>query len=61
MLDAAEDLARRQSLPCLELQVRIEMTENHRAFESMGFRKVAETAHPGYQRTTSITMQRPVH
>jgi GNAT superfamily N-acetyltransferase len=42
----------------LELETRIELTENHRAFEKMGFHKTDETAHAGYDRPTSITMQK---
>lgn len=42
----------------VELQVRVELTENRRFFESQGFVKVGETAHAGYDRSTSITMRR---
>lgn len=45
------------SLPLLELQSRIELVENHRTFERLGFVKIAETAHDGFDRPTSITMQ----
>lgn len=60
LLDAADDLARSQGRSCLELQTRVELIENHRAFEALGFVKVAETSHPGYARPTSITMRRGV-
>jgi GNAT superfamily N-acetyltransferase len=55
---AAEDLARAHARPCLELQTRIELTENHAAFAALGFAKVNEYAHPGYDHPTSITMRR---
>lgn len=42
-------------LPCVELQTRIELVENHATFEALGFREIARTAHPGYDRPTSIT------
>lgn len=58
LMDRAEQLARKQGVHHLELQTRIELTANHHAFESMGFRKVAETAHEGYTRPTSITMRK---
>jgi GNAT superfamily N-acetyltransferase len=58
LLDAAENAARAASLPALELQTRVEMTENHAAFTAMGFVLAGETAHPGYDRPTSITMRR---
>jgi phosphinothricin acetyltransferase len=44
----------------LELQTRVELIENHKTFGALGFEKVAETAHPGYSRPTSITMQRSI-
>jgi GNAT superfamily N-acetyltransferase len=60
LVSAAEEMARQRSLPFLELQTRIELTENHRAFAALGFVKTAETAHPGYDRPTSITMRKAV-
>lgn len=60
MFAAAEALARRHRKPFLELQTRVELVENHAAFGALGFAKVAETAHPGHRRATSITMRRPV-
>ncbi len=56
----AEDLARAKGLTHLELQTRIELTENHQAFAALGFEKTSETAHPGYGRMTSITMRKSV-
>lgn len=60
MFAAAEALARKHGRMFLELQTRIELTENHATFAALGFEKVAETAHPGYNRPTSITMRKPV-
>lgn len=57
---AAEALARSRGLPRLRLETRIELTGNHAAFARLGFEKVAEKAHPGFDRPTSITMERPV-
>jgi GNAT superfamily N-acetyltransferase len=50
-------VARAHVLGCdrLELQSRVELVENHRAFRAMGFKKTGETAHPGYDRPTSFT------
>lgn len=42
----------------LELETRIELIENHQAFANMGFHRTGETAHVGYDRPTSITMQK---
>jgi len=60
MFKAAEEIAEQHGKPYLELQTRVELVENHLAFGALGFMKVAETAHPGYSRATSITMRRPV-
>lgn len=58
LIAAAEGLARKHGRYFLELQTRVELIENHAAFASLGFEKVAETAHPGYDRPTSITMRK---
>lgn len=60
LLEAAESRARDEGLGFIELQTRIELTENHETFRRLGFRKTAETAHEGYDRPTSITMRRAV-
>ncbi|MEI4473027.1 GNAT family N-acetyltransferase [Frigidibacter sp. MR17.24] len=60
MMALAETRARRLGLPMLELQVRVELVENHRAFEAMGFRRTGASAHAGYDRPTSLTFGRPV-
>jgi N-acetylglutamate synthase-like GNAT family acetyltransferase len=60
LLAAARAEARARGLAALELQTRIELAENHRAFARMGFVKIGETAHAGYSRATSITMRAPV-
>lgn len=60
MFTAAQDLARKHGRQFMELQTRIELVENHATFGALGFEKVAETAHPGYTRPTSITMRKRV-
>ena len=60
LLDQAVADARRLGLTRLRLETRIELTGNHRQFEHWGFVKTAENAHKGYDRTTSIEMQRVV-
>jgi GNAT superfamily N-acetyltransferase len=59
LVAAAREEAGRLGLAALELQTRIELTENHAAFARMGFVQTGETAHPGYDRSTSITMRAP--
>ena len=58
LMQAAEGLARRSGLGALELETRIELTENHETFAALGFVKVSEGAHPGYDRTTFIAMRK---
>ena len=60
LVDAARTEARRLGLGMLELQTRVELTENHATFARMGFVKTGETAHDGFDRPTSITMRGPV-
>lgn len=58
LMSAVEVFARESGRTILELETRIELTENHRAFEALGFSKVAEHAHEGYDHPTYITMRR---
>lgn len=60
LVDAAAQLARQHGRPWLELQTRVELVENQRTFEALGFAVVARTAHPGFDRPTSVTMRRAV-
>lgn len=60
LISLAEDRARALGLPALELQVRVELTENHAIYQAMGFRISAETAHPGYDHPTSYTFIKPL-
>ena len=60
LIASAENEARARNLPRLELETRIELTENHATFARLGFVKTSETAHPGYDRPTSITMSRTI-
>ena len=56
----ADAMARALGRPVLELGTRVELTENHATFARLGFAEVARTAHPGYDRPTSVTMERLV-
>ena len=58
IMRVAESLAGQSGRQFLELRTRVELIENHRAFAALGFEKVAETAHPGCPRPTSITMRK---
>lgn len=58
LVDLAADRAREKGLSILELQVRVELAENQKAFAKMGFVETGRTAHEGYDRPTSITMRK---
>jgi predicted N-acetyltransferase YhbS len=42
------------------LQTRVGLVESHAAFAALGFRESAQSAHPGYDRPTSLAMIRPL-
>lgn len=58
LLRHAESLAIKAGKPAIQLQTRIELTGNHAAFGRMGFVRTGETAHPGFDRPTSVTMRK---
>jgi GNAT superfamily N-acetyltransferase len=60
LVDHAGARARALGLPHVTLQTRVELTENHATFARLGFSEVGRTAHPGYDRPTSITFRRAV-
>ena len=60
LVDLACDRAREMGLPVVRLQTRVELMGNQAAFRAMGFVEVGRTAHPGYDRPTSITYAKAV-
>lgn len=58
LVDLAETRARAHGLPALELQTRVELTENHATFRALGFTETGRTAHPGFDRPTSVTFRK---
>jgi len=60
LVSMAEARARELGLGAVELQSRIELTENHTAFAALGFKVSGETAHPGFDRPTSLTFVKPL-
>ena len=58
LVDLATGRARALGLPAVELQTRIELTENQTLFQALGFTETVRTAHPGFDRPTSITYRR---
>jgi GNAT superfamily N-acetyltransferase len=57
LIDAARRFAEETGLAGLELDTRIELTENHRTFDRLGFVEVAKRSHPGYTAVTCIRMR----
>ncbi len=60
LMRLAEQRAKALGLPKVELEARVELTENHGFFAAMGFRKIAESAHPGYDRPTSYRFRKDI-
>jgi len=60
LIEHADQRAAQLGIGWLELEVRVELTANQRAFTSLGFHEVERTAHPGYHRPTGITYRRAV-
>ena len=60
LVEKADRRAREIGLTWLELEARIELVENHRTFEALGFEEVGRTAHPGFSSPTSVTFRRRV-
>ncbi|MEM7749947.1 MAG: GNAT family N-acetyltransferase [Pseudomonadota bacterium] len=58
IMSAAENIAKAKGKQVLELQTRVELTENHQTFAALGFVQTGTTAHAGYDRPTSITMRK---
>ena len=61
LVEAAEAEARALGLASLALGSRIELAETHAAFAALGFERTGESAHPGFDRPTSIAMARPLN
>ena len=60
LVDLAETRARAKGLPAMELETRVELTENHATFRALGFTETGRSAHPGFGHPTSITFRRGV-
>lgn len=58
LVDVALRRARDLGLRGVELQTRIELAANHATFAALGFRETGRSAHPGYDRPTTLTFRR---
>ena len=54
MVAQAFERAREMGLECLELETRVELSENHRFYLGLGFAEVGRSAHAGFERPTSV-------
>ncbi|WP_340150902.1 GNAT family N-acetyltransferase [uncultured Sneathiella sp.] len=57
LVEFAKTVTKSRNRKIIELQSRVELTEVHEFFRRHGFRQTGTTAHKGYDRPTSITMQ----
>ena len=60
LVGVAEIRAKVLGLAAVELETRVELVENHAAFQALGFTETGRSAHPGYAQPTSITFRKPV-
>jgi N-acetylglutamate synthase-like GNAT family acetyltransferase len=60
MVELAVARAKALGLPTVSLQTRMELVENHAAFTALGFEMTGATAHPGYDRPTSLSFRMSV-
>ncbi|WP_395543128.1 GNAT family N-acetyltransferase [Neotabrizicola sp. sgz301269] len=58
LMAVAEARAHALGLAALELQTRVELVENHLTYLAMGFVETGRSAHPGYDRPTSVTYRK---
>ncbi|MEZ5798980.1 MAG: GNAT family N-acetyltransferase [Paracoccaceae bacterium] len=58
LMALAADRARALGLAALELETRVELADNHATYLAMGFTETARTAHPGFDRPTSVTYRK---
>ena len=58
LMQTSEQYACANGIAKVVLDTRIELTENHETFKSMGYIKISEQAHAGYDHPTFITMQK---
>ena len=60
MIEHSLNRAQALGLPSVSLQTRVELLENHATFAALGFEMTGTTAHPGYDRPTTVNFRKPV-
>ena len=58
MVDTAMARAAEMGLQGVELETRVELTSNHATFRALGFVESGRSAHPGFDRPTSLTFRK---
>ena len=58
LIDVANLIGKQWSCKTVELETRVELTANQKFFTHMGFEKVGENAHEGFERATSYRYKR---
>ncbi|NVO58643.1 GNAT family N-acetyltransferase [Rhodobacteraceae bacterium B1Z28] len=61
LVDHAAIRAAELGLPALELETRVELAENHRAFSRLGFTIVSTGSHDGYGRPTDFLLRKSIN
>ena len=60
LIEKVEQYARDLGVDNVEIETRVELIENQRLFEYLGYRKIAENAHAGFTRPTSYRYRKSV-
>jgi ribosomal protein S18 acetylase RimI-like enzyme len=60
LIATAADRARALDLPAVTLSTRVELLENHAVFRRIGFIETGRSAHPGFDRPTTIHFTLPL-
>ena len=60
LIEKAATRARALGLGAVEVQVRIELMENHALFRAMGFVEIGRSSHAGFDRPTTVIFHRKV-
>ena len=60
LIDVANLIGKQWSCKTIELEVRLELTENQSFFTHLGFDKVGESSHEGYTQPTSYRYRRSI-
>lgn len=60
LIESVESLAMESGSDCVDLETRVELLENQRFFERLGYVKVAGNSHRGYTRDTSFRYRKKI-